>query len=224
MYYNLVYLSIIIVFIYSIYAQFKVKSIVKKYQRVPINSNLTGAEIAKKVLNTASISIPIEITQGKLSDHYDPIKKILRLSPQIHNSRSIAAAGIAAHEAGHAIQDAKKYKPLVLRTIAYPVAGFSSYGGPIMFFVGFFFQIPSLTYIGIIFYAVAVLFYLITLPVEFNASSRAKEILFNYGFITGEEKEGVKKVLNAAAMTYVAAAMMALLQLLRYAMLANRRR
>jgi len=209
--------------ILSIYAQIKVSSTVKKYSKVPINSGLKGYEIAKKVLEIKGLSLPIEETPGKLSDHYDPIKKVLRLSPEVYNGKSITSASIAAHEAGHAVQHSKKYMPLVLRTASYPIARIGSFGGPILFIAGFLFNSQSFLMYGIIFFSLSVLFYIITLPVEFDASSRAKKILFNNGFITSEEKIGVNKVLNAAALTYVAAALMALLQLLRYVMIFNSR-
>jgi Zn-dependent membrane protease YugP len=224
MFYDSTYILIIPAIILSIYAQIKVSSAFKKYSKIQINSGLTGKEIAQKVLNTEGLSIQIERVAGKLSDHYDPRSKVLRLSEEVYSGRSVAAAGVAAHEAGHAIQDAKKYAPLVLRTVSYPVAGFASYGGPILFFIGIFFSLADLLWLGIILYGISTLFYIITLPVEFNASSRAKKILFENGFVNSEEKKGVDKVLNAAAMTYVAAALMAVLQLIRYISLANRRR
>jgi len=217
--FDVTFLLIIPVFLLSLYAQYKVHSAVKKFSKVEINSKRTGYEIAKKVLETEGLSLPIEETPGRLSDHYDPIKKILRLSSDIYNGTSIASTAIAAHEAGHAIQHAKGYKPLILRTTSYPLARFSSFGGPILFFLGLILSYPTFILYGIIIYAVAVFFYLITLPVEFDASSRAKSILENNAFITGNEKEGIKSVLNAAALTYVAAALMALVQLFRYIIL-----
>jgi uncharacterized protein len=201
--------------ILTVYAQYKVQSTYSKYSKIYISSERTGKDIARKVLETEGLSLPIEETPGKLTDHYDPIKKVLRLSPQVYNGKSIAAAAIAAHEAGHAIQHAKSYKPLVLRTASYPLARFASFGGPILFLIGFIFASKSMLLYGIIIYSLAVFFYLITLPVELDASSRAKTILENNGFVLGSEKEGVRKMLNSAALTYIAAALMAIVELLR---------
>ncbi len=152
------FLLIIPALILSVYAQYKVNSAFKKYKKIDISTGLKGHEIAQKVLETEGLHLPIEETPGKLSDHYDPMKKVLRLSPEVYNGKSIASAAIAAHEAGHAIQDAKKYSPLVLRTASYPIARFSSFGGPILFLLGFIFALPTFLFWGIVVYSLAVFF------------------------------------------------------------------
>jgi len=214
-FYDPTFIIIIPALILTIYAEVMVKRAFSKYSKININSGLSGKEIAQKILNMSGLNIPIERTPGNLTDHYDPLSKILRLSPEVYDGKSIASAGIAAHEVGHALQHASKYAPLILRTSSYPIARFASFGGPILLILGLLLSLKPFLLYGIIIYSVSVLFYLITLPVEFNASSRAKSILVNNGFISGEEKDGVDKVLNAAALTYVASALVAVLQLIR---------
>lgn len=207
----------------AIYAQYKVRSTYAKYLNVPLQRPISAAQAAELVLREAGVSgVKIEGTNRALGDHYDPRTKALRLSAP--GSRSVAAVGVAAHEAGHAIQHARGYAPLALRSTIVPVASFGSQLAFPLFFVGLFFQSEMLVNVGILLFAAAVLFTLVTLPVEFNASRRAMAALSSGGIVTREELGGVKRVLTAAALTYVAAAAMAALQLLSMLMVANRRR
>jgi Zn-dependent membrane protease YugP len=199
-------------------AQAMVRSTYAKAQRMP--APLSGAAAARHVLNSAGLQdVEIEPIPGQLSDHYDPRHKVLRLSHEVYQSRSLAAVGIAAHEAGHAIQDARNYAPLVIRNAAVPVAGFGSNFAFILVIVGAIFatKIPALSIlvpIGIALFGAVVFFQLVNLPVEFNASSRAKQELVALGIVDRGGMKYVNKVLNAAAMTYVAATLQAILTLL----------
>jgi hypothetical protein len=198
------------------WAQFKVQSTFSRYSRVPSNSGITGAQVARKILDANGIyDVSVEATRGNLTDHYHPTKKKLFLSESVYNKSSIAAICVAAHEVGHAIQHQKDYKPLSIRSVLVPVASFGSYTAWILFFAGLIFSMDFLLEIGIVLFSAVVLFQLVTLPVEFNASSRALAQVSYHGFLTNDELRYGKKVLNAAAWTYVAAAMMAILQLLR---------
>lgn len=214
------------------WAQSKVKRSFKKYSKVPTRRGLTGQQIARALLDQNDLyDVAIEETQGQLSDHYDPRHKVLRLSPEVYRQTSIAAAGIAAHETGHAIQDKEKYGPLVVRTASVPAVGFSSKLSSIIFSVGFLLLIFTrsefayyIVGLGVLFFTLTVVFSLITLPVEFNASKRAKAQLVNNFLLEKDEMEGVNKVLDAAALTYVAAAIAAIGQLLYYLAILNRSR
>lgn len=207
----------------AIYAQYKVRSTYAKYLNVPIRRRITASQAAEAILREAAVSgVKIEGTDRTLGDHYDPRSKALRLSAP--GSTSVAAVGVAAHEAGHAIQHAHGYAPLALRSTIVPVASFGSQLAFPLFFIGLFLQSEILVNVGIILFAAAVFFTLITLPVEFNASRRAVAAVSSGGIVTQEELGGVKQVLNAAALTYVAAAAMAALQLLSMLLMANRRR
>ncbi len=207
----------------AIYAQYKVRSTYAKYLNVPIRRRITASQAAEAILREAAVSgVKIEGTDRTLGDHYDPRSKALRLSAP--NSTSVAAVGVAAHEAGHAIQHAHGYAPLALRSTIVPVASFGSQLAFPLFFIGLFLQSEILVNVGIILFAAAVFFTLVTLPVEFNASRRAVAAVSSGGIVTQEELGGVKQVLNAAALTYVAAAAMAALQLLSMLLMANRRR
>jgi len=198
------------------YAQIKVKSTFNKYAKVSADSGLTGAQVAKKLLDEAGIyDVSIELTQGSLSDHYDPKKKVLRLSPEVYQRASLAALGVAAHETGHAIQHNVGYFPLELRSSFVPVASIGSSLAFPLLIIGVLLSSPSLAYIGIYAFSAAVLFQIITLPVEFNASNRAVAILEGGGYVSRQEVSGARKVLNAAALTYLAAALMAVLNLVR---------
>ena len=204
--------------ILAIYAQSKVKGTYAKYSRVASQSRVSGAETARRILDSSGAGhVKIERVSGKLSDHYDPRKKVLRLSQGVYDSKSLAALGIAAHEAGHAIQHHTGYAPLHLRNGIYPVANLGSTLAFPLFFIGFIFsQGPSILMdIGILLFAVAVVFSVLTLPVEFNASKRAMAQLRDGGFLQGRELNGAQKVLSAAALTYVASTAMAAMQLLR---------
>lgn len=214
----------------AIWAQIKVKSAYVQYSEVMTRSGLTGAEVARLILRNAGIadlggkdSCPIEPIGGELTDHYDPRTRVLRLSEPVYYGRSIAAVGIAAHEAGHALQHAQSYAPLMLRNVMYPVSSFGSFLAWPLFFIGLIFSSPLLLKAGIILFSLAVLFTVVTLPVEFNASNRALHALATGGFLDSEEIRATRKVLSAAALTYVAAAAMAILQLLRMFLLARSR-
>ncbi len=210
--------------ILSIWAQAKVKRSYAKYAKVPSSTGLTGAEIAQRILDNNGLhEVKIERVGGMLGDHYDPSKRVLRLSPDVFAGRSVAAAGIAAHECGHALQHKAAYGPLVLRQTMAPAAIWGSNLSWILILAGLFLNLTGLTWVGIGLFSVAVLFSLVTLPVEFDASKRAKEILPSLGLVGPRDRDGVAAVLNAAAMTYVAAAATAVLQLLYFLMRANSR-
>ena len=210
--------------ILTLYAQQKVKSTYAKYSKESSRMGKTGKEVAQHILQKNGLgNIPIEISEGTLSDHYDPVKKILRLSNENYSGRSIAALGVAAHEVGHAIQHDKEYAPLNIRNTILPVANFGSTLAFPLFIGGFLFSIPSLIDIGIILFAAAVAFQLITLPVEFDASKRAVASLQTGGMLQPDELDKAKKVLNAAALTYVAAAAVAVMHLLRLIILRGSR-
>ncbi len=202
------------------WAQMKVKGAFNKYSRIRSYVGLTGAEVARRMLNANGLSnVQVEETHGFLSDHYDPRAKKLRLSPDVFRSNSIAAAGIAAHEAGHAVQDQQDYVPLKFRSAMVPSVQFGSWLGPIIFIGGLLLQWTSLAWVGLGLFALTAIFALITLPVEFNASNRAKAWLTTSGVIYGEESQGINRVLDAAALTYVAAAVQAVSTLLYYTFL-----
>lgn len=207
--------------ILSIVAQIWVKGAFNRFSRVGIRAGLTGAEVAAQIARNARLDVRIERGKGFLSDHYDPRGRVLRLSPKVFDGRSISSIGVAAHEAGHAIQHARNYMPLQLRSAMVPVAQFGSQLAWPLLLIGMILSFGPLVKLGMIFFAAAVLFQLITLPVEFDASRRAVAVLQGQGFVTQVELAGVQKVLTAAAMTYVAAAATALLQLL-YFFLASR--
>jgi len=200
----------------TLWAQYKVKHAFKRYSEVSSSSGMTGAQIARAILDRyAERDVQIELTGGMMSDHYDPAKRVLRLSEAVYYGRSVAAAGIAAHESGHAIQHKMAYAPLVFRQTLAPMAIWGSNLSWIFIVVG---SLVSMTvaWIGVALFAVAVLFSLVTLPVEFNASRRAKEALSQMGLVSSSDRDGAAVVLNAAAMTYVAAAATAILQLLYF--------
>ena len=209
--------------IISFWAQSKVSSTYKKYRTVRTMNGYTGENVARMMLGAAGLyDVPVLETSGELTDHYDPRSRVIRLSRDIYHGTSIASAGIAAHEVGHAIQHQQSYKPLVLRTSMATAVNFSSQASIFIFMIGLLFSIPVLTNIGIIFFTVAVIYQLITLPVEFNASRRALNILESRNILYGNEVNGAKNVLTAAAMTYVAAALMSISQLIRLIAISNR--
>lgn len=209
--------------IIAFWAQSKISSTYNKYRTVRTMNGYTGENIARMILDASGLyDVPVVETRGELTDHYDPRSRVVRLSSDIFHGASIAAAGVAAHEVGHAIQHKEAYKPLVLRTSMATVVNISSQASIIIFMLGLLFSIPMLTNIGIIFFTVAVLYQLITLPVEFNASKRALKILENRNILYGNEVSEAKKVLSAAAMTYVAAALMSISQLIRLIAISNR--
>lgn len=223
-YYDPTYLLLIPGLILALYAQLKVSSTYARYKKVHSGTGLTGAQIARQILDTNGCgSVRIERVPGSLTDHYDPENGVLRLSEEVYASHSIAALGVAAHEAGHAIQDATDYGPMRIRATLVPVANIGSSAAIPLFMLGLIFSWEPLLKIGILCFSLAVLFYLVTLPVEFNASGRAVALLSS-GYLPQDEVKGVKKVLSAAALTYVAAALQAILQLLRLVLLAGSRR
>jgi len=207
----------------SMWAQGKISNTYRKYRDKRNINGYTGEQIARLILDGAGLyDVPVLQSTGELSDHYDPRSRVVKLSRDIFYGTSIAAAGIAAHEVGHAIQHKEQYKPLVLRTSVAGAVNFSSQISMVLFIIGLFLGIPGLTTLGIIFFSAAVIYQIITLPVEFNASKRAMITLEQKGILFGEEINGAKKVLNAAAMTYVAAALMSISQLIRLIALGNR--
>lgn len=207
----------------GLWAQFKVQSAFAKYSRVGSTVGLTGAEIARRMLDMSGLyNVQVEMTQGMLSDHYDPTSRTLRLSPDVYRGPSLAAAGIAAHEAGHALQHQDNYVPMYIRSAIVPTVQIGSWLGPILFIVGLFIW-EQLAWIGVILFAATAVFAIVTLPVEFNASRRAKEWLANSGVLYQNEMQGVNAVLDAAALTYVAAAVQAISQVLYYVFLLSGR-
>ena len=226
MYFDYYYLVLVVpTLLLSLYAQFKVKSAFSKYSQVQTIRKISGKEAAALLLRSNSISdVSIQRVGGSLSDHYDPSHKVLRLSEPVYDKTSIAAVGVAAHETGHAIQDKEKYAPLVLRSTLVPVANIGSSAGPYLALAGIIFRMNLLLNIGIILFACAVLFYLVTLPVEIDASRRALKVLEHNAVLSQEELKGAKKVLSAAALTYVASALTAMANLLRLILISRDRR
>lgn len=200
----------------SLWASARVRSTFHHYAKVGVRSGMTGAQAAAAVCRAGGAQdVTIERHQGFLTDHYDPRSKTLRLSPEVYDGRSVSSIAVAAHEAGHSIQDVEAYKPLVLRSQLVPVCNLGNSFWPILLMLGYFMQLPAMIDFGIVLFAAVVVFQLVTLPVEFDASNRAKAVLATSGIVsTQEEAVGVQKVLGAAAMTYVAAAVTAVLQLL----------
>ncbi|UTY24462.1 zinc metallopeptidase [Treponema denticola] len=226
MYFDYYYLVLVVpTLLLSIYAQFKVKATFSKYSQIQTMRKISGKEAASLLLRTNSIlGVRIQKTAGSLSDHYDPSNKVLKLSEPVYDQTSIAAVGVAAHETGHAIQDKEKYGPLVLRSTLVPVANIGSAAGPYLALAGIIFKMNFLLNIGIILFACAVLFYLVTLPVEIDASRRALKILEHNAVLNQEELKGVKKVLTAAALTYVASALTAVANLVRLILISRDRK
>jgi uncharacterized protein len=210
----LVYFAIIVLI--PLWAQMRVKGTFSRYSRVPSSTHMRGAEVARQMLNANGLyNVAVEEGRGFLSDHYDPRTKTVRLSPENYHGHSIAAAAVAAHECGHAIQDSVGYTFLRIRHALVPVANLGSNVSWVLIMIGIFAQMSGMLLLGIIFMAAAVLFQIITLPVEFNASNRAMEQVAALGLVGNGEEREAKKVLNAAALTYVAAAAVAVLELLR---------
>ncbi|MDE7017026.1 MAG: zinc metallopeptidase [Lachnospiraceae bacterium] len=229
MYFDPTYLLVIIGAVLCIVAQLRVSSTFKKYSRVRSRSGMTGAQAAARILELSGIyDVRVEHIRGELTDHYDPSAKVLRLSDATYSSDSVAAIGVAAHECGHAVQHHKSYAPLKFRTALVPAANIGSkLGIPIILLGALLGMNQMFIQIGIWVFALAVLFQIVTLPVEFNASGRALTMLGSYGLMGDEETRGCRKVLSAAALTYVAAAASSILQLLRLIILFgnnNRRR
>ena len=211
-------------FIISLVAQIKVSTTFNKYAKMKTLKGLSGAAAARKILDANGLHhVRIEQIRGKLTDHYDPRTNVIRLSESVYHATSPAAIGVAAHEVGHAIQYAKNYAPINVRMKIIPVTKFGSMLAMPIFFIGLIFARPELTLLGIILYSVLVIFQLATLPVEFNASARAMSSLSSMGILNDDELKASRKVLTAAAMTYVAALLTSLLTLLRLIILADRR-
>jgi hypothetical protein len=222
MFFNSSYLIFMLpAFLLMMLAQWYVTSAYNRWSRVPNRSGLTGAEVARRLIERAGLhDVNIEQVSGRLSDHYDPREKMLRLSPGVAQGNSVAAAAIAAHELGHAQQDSQDYYPLRLRAALVPAVNIGSYLGWILLMIGFLLDMTGVAWLGVFVFAGGAVFALATLPVELNASARARELLSTAGIITSdEERGGVNHVLNAAAMTYVAGLITAILQLLYYASL-----
>ena len=215
-YYDPTYMLIVISALISLFAQFLVNSRFSKYSRVRSRSGMTGAQAAERILQSQGIyDVAIQRVSGKLTDHYDPRNKTLNLSDAVYASTSVAAVGVAAHECGHAIQHARGYAPLSFRSALVPVANIGSQLSWLFIILGIFFGgSHTLIMIGILMFSAAVLFQLVTLPVEFNASGRALKLLSETGILQKDEVSDTRKVLSAAALTYVAAATNAVLQLL----------
>jgi len=202
-------------FLLGLYAQWKVKSAFAEMSKIP--ARMSGAQAARRMLDNAGLNqVGIEQVGGKLSDHYDPGAKVLRLSPDVYNGQSMASLGVACHEAGHAFQDAQGYAPLVIRNLAVPAAQFGSGAGVWMLLIGMLMALKPLMILGVVLFAGVVFFQLVNLPVEFNASTRAREELVAQGMIAGNEEQYVAKVLNAAALTYVAATLQSIMTLAYY--------
>lgn len=214
----------------ALYAQARVHSALSRFSQVRTSKGMKGADVAAKILAESGVNdVQVERLNANAGDHYDPTHRAIRLSAHVYDSASVTAAAVAAHEAGHAIQHHEGYSPLTIRSSIFPVVRLTSGAAVPLIFIGFLLGAgsefaPILIDIGIIFFATTVVFHLITLPVEYNASSRAREVLERGDYLNVEEMRGAGKVLNAAALTYVAAAAMAVVQLLRFILMANRRR
>jgi uncharacterized protein len=209
----------------GLYAQMKLSSTYGRYIRQPIASGLSGAEAAREILDRAGLNnMPVNEVGGHLTDHYDPRKKALFLSSENYRSRSVAAVGVAAHEAGHALQHKDAYGPLQLRMMLVPVTQFASWASIGLVVLGLMLSIAKLILAGVVVFAILAVFQIITLPVEFNASSRAKVQLLNLGIVQPQESRAVSQVLSAAALTYVAGMVQAVMQLLYFLSLFNRQR
>lgn len=221
LYFDPVYLMFALpALILGLYAQMKIRTSYSKYLRVANSRGITGLQAARYLLDNAGLyNVEIEGTPGELSDHYDPSTRKLRLSRSVANSPSVAALGIVAHEVGHAVQHAEGYGPLQVRSAIVPIVNIGTWLGPILFIIGFLLQAYDLAVLGVLAFAGAAVFSLITLPVELNASSRAMQMLTKAGLVTQQEYNGAKSVLSAAALTYVAAAAQSISTLLYYVFL-----
>lgn len=223
-YFDWTILLILPALIISIWAQYKVSSTFSKYSKVMTSKSVCGADAARAILDANGLYyVKIERVRGHLTDHFDPKANVIRLSDSVYDSYSTAAVGVAAHEAGHAVQYAQDYSPIKLRAAIIPATRYGSMLAMPLFFIGMLLAAPSLMYFGIILYSAVAFFQLVTLPVEFNASARALTALSGANTLSEEELKGAKKVLSAAAMTYVAALLTSLLTLLRLLLLAGGR-
>lgn len=218
------FLLLVPAMVFALYAQSKINSAFSKYLKVKNSYGFTGFEVARKLLDSHGLqNIPIEHINKTLGDHYDPRNRVLRLSNEVYNSDSVASVGVAAHECGHAIQHQEQYTPLTLRNSIAPIASIGSRAAFLFIIAGIFMNALNIFDIGILLFSAAVVFQIITLPVEFNASNRAMVMLVSNNLIPHSEAESARKVLNAAALTYVAATITAVLQLVRLLVLRGRR-
>jgi uncharacterized protein len=223
-YYGSDFIILLPAILIAAWAQFKVSSTFEKYSKIGSVNGYSGSQVARMLLDANGLfDIPVEIIGGRLTDHYDPAKRIMRLSQDVFYGTSVAAIGVAAHETGHAVQHMERYSPLIIRNSIAPVVSFSSNASWIIILLGFFLRQGGLVQIGILLFTAVVLFQIITLPVEFNASSRALSMLGKRGILYENEIKGARSVLSAAAMTYIAAALTAIAQLLRLIMISNSR-
>jgi len=224
-YYDWTVLIVLPALIFTFWAQIKVNSSFNKYSQVRTSRGITGAMAARRILDAYGLSnVRIEKVRGSMTDHFDPRTNVVRLSETVHDVSSVAALGVAAHEVGHAIQYARGYAPIKIRAAIIPATRIGSTLAMPLFIIGLFLASDPLILFGIVLYSLVTLFQLVTLPVEFNASSRAMKTLEGQGILYGEELSGARSVLTAAAMTYVAALATSLLSLLRLITIANRRR
>jgi len=223
MFFDYTFILLIPALILAFYAQAKVSSAYSKLSKKRASAGLTGREVAEMLVESLGLRVKVEEIPGALTDHYDPTREVLRLSQAVANGSSIADYSIVAHEVGHVLQKREQYPAFAFRSALVPVASFGSQLALPLFLIGLIFYLPALMNVGIIFFSLAVLFQLVTLPVEYNASSRAYLVLDKAGLVTAEEKPYIKQMLNAAALTYVAATAMAALQLLRLVLLRGSR-
>ena len=224
-YFDYSMLILIPAIIFSLYAQTKIQATFNKYMKVYTTNGLTGSEAARRILDRNGLyDIPVEVTTGRLSDHYDPSSRTLRLSKDVYYGNTVSYVGVAAHEAGHAIQHGTGYVPLSVRNSLVPVANIGSNLSWVLLVLGIIFSFPMLVSVGIYMFCAVVAFQIITLPVEYNASHRAIEQLEGGGMLYGGDLKGARSVLNAAALTYVAAAITAIAQLLRLLLISRNRR
>ncbi|WP_127836396.1 zinc metallopeptidase [Clostridium prolinivorans] len=225
MFYDYTYIILVPALIISFWAQLKINSTFSKYSKINSINGYTGAQVARMLLDINGLyDVPVEVINGRLSDHYDPSRRVMRLSRDVFYGTSVASIGVAAHETGHAIQHKERYAPLTIRNSIVPIVNISSNLSWILFILGIILGFADLINLGIILFSAVVLFQLITLPVEFNASRRALQSLKSRAILYEEELNAAKAVLKAAAMTYVAAALVAISQLLRLIVISDRNR
>lgn len=218
------YIILIPAMIFAMYAQAKINTTFNKFLRVRSSYGYTGHDVARRILDANGLyDIPVEMVRGQLTDHYDPRSRVLRLSQQVYSGSSLASAGVAAHECGHALQHSEGYAPLVVRNAIAPIAAFGSQAAWFLIIAALILNMMNLFTLGIYLFGAAVIFQIITLPVEYNASNRAIVALQSYGLVGPGEEEGAKKVLSAAALTYVAATIVAISQLFRLLLIRGRR-
>jgi hypothetical protein len=223
-YFDRSFIILIPALIIAAYAQYQVSSTFNKYSGYRSRNGYTGAQAARSLLDYSGLyDVPVEVVSGKLTDHYDPGNRVMRLSQEVYYGNSVASIGVAAHETGHAIQHQKRYLPLIIRNSIVPIANLGSNASWILFILGFVFGIKGLVSLGILFFTAVVVFQLVTLPVEFDASGRALKILDSRGILYGDEVRGARRVLRAAAMTYVAAALTAISNLIRLIFISGER-